>query len=179
MRLQPTLASESLVFVDECSISTALNSEYAWSKRGEPVTLFKPRYGQRRTLVGAIGQDGRRALSVLDKGVKVETWLDFVDHHLVPMLREGDVVVMDNLRAHHNAAGIARIEATGATVQFQPAYSPEFNAIELCWGWVKHELRHLACRNISRLVESALKRWASVTPELCSAWTRGCGYAVA
>lgn len=179
MTLQPDLPAERLVFLDECSISTALVSQYGWAKRGERVRFLAPRYGTRRTLVGAIAMDGRKGLQVLEKGLQVETWSAYVEQVLVPMLRPGDLVVMDNLRTHHNAAGIEMIEAVGAKVLFQPPYSPEFNAIEHCWSWVKWELRRMACRSIDALVESALARWEAVTPRLCQAWIQGCGYASA
>lgn len=128
--------------------------------------------------MGAIAVDGRKTLAVLEKGLRIPSFIDFVTNNLVPMLRTGDVVVMDNLRVHKNAAAIAAIEEVGARVLFQPPYSPEFNAIEFCWSWLKHDLRRVASRTVTRLVEAALKRWESVTPHLCRQWTRGCGYDV-
>jgi transposase len=142
------------------------------------VVLHAPTYGTRRTLVGAIAMDGRKTLQVLKKGLRIETWLKFVETHLVPILRKGDIVVMDNLRIHHNKLGIKSIEAAGATVLFQPAYSPEFNAIEFAWSWVKYDLRRAANRDVDRLVSSALQRWDQVSPQLCRGWMSGCGYAV-
>ena len=90
----------------------------------------------------------------------------------------GDVVIMDNLRVHKNPDAVAAIQATGATVVFQPRYSPEFNAIEHCWSWLKHHLRSLGCRAIDPLVSYAEQLWRKITPELCQSWAKGCGYAV-
>ncbi|MFT6158263.1 MAG: transposase [Myxococcota bacterium] len=106
------------------------------------------------------------------------TFIDFVTQNLVPMLRAGDIVVMDTLCVHKNAEALAAIEAVRATVKFPPPYSPEFNAIEICWGWLKQDLRRVASRSVTRLIEATLKRWESVTPHLCYQWARGCGYDV-
>jgi transposase len=178
VKKQPTLDASRLVFLDECAISTALNHRYGRSKRGKRVVLHAPTYGTRRTLVGAIALDGRRTMTTLKKGLRTDTYLDFVRDHLVPMLRAGDTVIMDNLRIHHNADAIALIEEAGATVVFQPPYSPEFNAIEFCWSWLKHDLRRAAHRRIEPLLASVKERWSQVTPTLCRSWARGCGYAV-
>jgi transposase len=164
--------------LDESSISTALNHNYGRAPRGEQVVLHAPTYGARRTLLGAIGLDGRKALSVLHGGMKVADYQAFIADHLVPMLKPGDVVVMDNLRIHKRAEAIAAIEATGAKVVFQPCYSPEFNAIEHCWAWIKQALRHVAVRAVDVLVDQAKKRWEAIDAGLCRSWARGCGYAV-
>ena len=120
--------------MDECSISTAINHRYGWAKRGERVTLYAPTHGARRTLLGVIGVDGRQALTVLERGLRIPTFIEFVRNKLVPILRPGDVIVMDNLQIHKNLEAVALIESTGARALFQPPYSPEFNAIEFCWG---------------------------------------------
>lgn len=178
MKKQPSLPTSRLVFLDECAISTALNHRYGRSKRGKRVVLHAPTYGTRRTLIGAIAMDGRRAMTTLEKGLRTVTFLHFVRDHLVPMLRVDDIVVMDNLRIHHNADAIALIEGTGATILFQPPYSPEFNAIEFCWSWLKHDLRRAAHRRIDALLTKVEERWGELTATLCRSWARGCGYAV-
>lgn len=177
MRAQPSLDASRLVFVDECGISTALNHRYGRSKRGERVVLYAPTYGTRRTLVGAIAVDGRRTMTTLEKGLRTETYLDFVRNSLVPMLRAGDIVVLDNLRIHHNPEAIALIEEVGASVLFQPPYSPEFNAIEFAWAWLKQDLRRAAHRRIEALLATVTKRWEQLNEALCRSWARGCGYA--
>ena len=164
--------------MDESAISTTLHHAYGRAPSGQRVTLYAPTHGARRTLVGAISLDGRTTLAVLEEGLRVDSFKTFILDHLAPMLRAGDVVIMDNLSTHKNPEAVAAIEATGAEVVFQPRYSPEFNAIEMCWSWIKHDLRRIGCRAIERLVTYAERRWAEITPTLCRAWARGCGYAV-
>jgi transposase len=175
---QPALSEHKLVFLDESAISTNLHHAYGRAPAGQRVTLYAPTYGARRTLVGAISTDGRTALAVLDDGLRISSFQDFIRDHLAPMLHPGDVVIMDNLRVHKNPDAVAAIQATGATVVFQPRYSPEFNAIEHCWSWLKHHLRSLGCRAIDPLVSYAEQLWRKITPELCQSWAKGCGYAV-
>ena len=175
---QPELSERQLVFVDESAISTTLHHAYGRAPAGERVTLYSPTYGARRTLVGAVAVDGRSALAVLDEGLRISSFQAYIRDSLAPMLRPGDVVVMDNLRIHKHPDAVAAIEATGASVVFQPRYSPEFNAIEHCWSWIKHRLRNLGCRVIDQLVSYAEQTWREITPELCQSWARGCGYAV-
>ena len=115
---------------------------------------------------------------MVQKGLRIESFLEFIRTELAPILKPGDVVIMDNLRVHTNREAVAAIEACGAEVVFQPRYSPEYNAIEHCWSWVKHELRRIGCRAIDRLVEYTKRRWEQITPTLCRSWARGCGYAV-
>ena len=117
-------------------------------------------------------------MATLEKGLRSGTYINFVREHLVPILREGDIVIMDNLRIHHNPEAIALIESAGATVLFQPPYSPEFNAIEFCWSWLKHDLRRAAHRRIDALLATVERRWGEVTEALCRSWAKGCGYAV-
>jgi len=166
------------MFLDESAISTTLHHAYGRAPRGQRVRLYAPTYGARRTLVGAIALDGRKALGVVQKGLRIESFLEFIRTELAPILKPGDVVIMDNLRVHTNREAVAAIEACGAEVVFQPRYSPEYNAIEHCWSWVKHELRRIGCRAIDRLVEYTKRRWEQITPTLCRSWARGCGYAV-
>jgi transposase len=161
---QPSLNVSSLWFIDECSVSTAINHRYARSKKGQPVVLYAPRHGIRRTLVGAMASEGRSALEVIEKGLRVGSFIAFVPDKLVPLLRPGDVVIQDNLRIHHNEEALELIRATGGSVLFQPPYSPEFNAIEMCWSWLKSRLRRTVCRSIDGLISAVMKRWKTLAP---------------
>ena len=79
--------------------------------------------------------DGRSALSVIEKGLRVASFIEFVREKLVPLLRRGDVVILDNLRVHQNEDALRLVREARALVLFQPPYSPELNAIEMfCLG---------------------------------------------
>lgn len=120
------MSKRSLIFLDESAISTTLHHAYGRAPKGQRVRLYAPTYGARRTLVGAIALDGRKALGVVEKGLRIESFLEFIRSELAPMLKPGDVVIMDNLRVHTNREAVTAIEACGAEVVFQPRYSPEW-----------------------------------------------------
>ena len=89
------------------------------------------------TMIGAIALDGFRGFLTIDSGTTSEVFYAFVEHELVPNLRSGDIVVMDNRSAHKNPRARALIRTAGAVILYLPAYSPEFNPIEKAWAKMK------------------------------------------
>ena len=130
-------------------------------------------------MLGAIGLDGFRGFLTIDLPTTSELFLAFVTHQLVPNLRPGDIVVMDNLAAHKNPAVLAAIAAAHADVLFLPPYSPEFNPIEKAWGKLKDILRRLPtlCREtFDCAVATAMD---AITTNDIRAWTIHAGYDLA
>jgi len=102
----------------------------------------------------------------------------FLGHVLVPALKPGDVVVMDNLAAHKVAAVREKVEAAGATVLYLPPYSPDLNPIEKMWSKVKQFLRSAAARTKDALEAAIADALAAVTADDCRGWFQSRGYAV-
>ncbi len=103
-------------------------------------------------------------------------FLGFVQHFLVPVLKPGDIVVMDNLSSHKVKGVVEAIEAVGAEALYLPPYSPDFNPIEQMWSKVKAVLRSLArrtTRTLHRAIGAALRR---VTAQECTNYFQNCGY---
>jgi transposase len=100
----------------------------------------------------------------------------YVERMLVPTLRSGDVVVMDNLSPHKTQGVQNAIEAAGATLRYLPPYSPDFNPIESMWSKVKQHLRSTAARTHPRLVKAIGNALRSVTPQDCHGFFNGYGY---
>jgi transposase len=114
--------------------------------------------------------DGLEALMAVEGGTSAAVFQRFVDEHLVPILRPDDVVVMDNLGAHH-ATGIREaIEAHGARVLYMPAYSPDLNAIELCWSKFKTILKSVGARTGATLREAIRRAARHIRPRDAVAW---------
>ena len=127
-------------------------------------------------MIGAIALDGFRGFMTVNAGTSIEVFLAFVEQQLVPNLKQGDIVVMDNLSAHKNTAVVSKIEAAGAEVLFTPPYSPEFNPIEKLWGKLKDIIRRAEtlCRDsFDRAVADAMQK---ITTENIDAWVRHSGY---
>jgi len=102
----------------------------------------------------------------------------YVEQFLVPVLRSGDVVVMDNLSAHKRPAMAQQIAAAGAELVYLPAYSPELNPIEMVWSKVKSILRTLAARTIEALDKALVVALSAVTADEARAYIRHAGYVV-
>lgn len=130
------------------------------------------------TLIAALGIEGIRCSMVVDGPVNADIFESFVEQVLVPELREGDVVVMDNLSSHKRARTRELIEAAGAELMFLPPYSPDLNPIEMIFSKIKQRLRSLACRTRAALwnaMQSVLDEVQAIDAANCY---RHCGYSL-
>ncbi len=100
----------------------------------------------------------------------------YVGQVLVPTLRPGDIVVMDNLSPHKSDPTLALITQVGAQVLFLPAYSPDLNPIEKMWSKVKGLLRGAEARTPAALVTAIGQALAKVTSQDALGWFVSCGY---
>ena len=173
----PKLAAARLVFIDETSAKTTMTRTHGYAPRGERLTDVTP-YGHwhTTTFVGALRAEGFVAPMVIDGAVNGELFRAYVERVLVPELRPGDVVVMDNL-ASHKAAGVqAAIEAVGGRALYLPPYSPDLNPIENAFSKLKRLLRAAAARTVEglwRAIGQLIDRFA---PDECRNYFRHCGY---
>ena len=175
--MTPGLDPARLVFIDETAAATNLTRPRGYAPRGERLIDAAP-YGRwhTTTFVGALRADGFIAPMVIDGAVNGELFLAYVEKVLVPELRPGDVVVMDNLGSH-TAAGVRRaIEGAGGRLLYLPPYSPDFSPIENAFAKLKGLLRAAAERTVEglwRAIGQLLDRFA---PEECRNYFRHCGY---
>ncbi len=128
------------------------------------------------TLIAALGLEGMRCSTVVDGAINRDVFEAFVEHVLVPELKAGDVVVMDNLSSHKGGRIRELIHATGAELRYLPPYSPDLNPIELIFAKVKQLLRSLACRTRESLWESMQSVLDQVTPTDAVNCYEHCGY---
>lgn len=128
------------------------------------------------TLIAALGCEGIRCSTVVDGAVNAAIFESFVEHVLVPTLRPGDVVVMDNLSSHKSARTRELIEGAGAELIFLPPYSPDLNPIEMVFAKIKQLLRTLACRTRQALWEAMQSVLDAVTGTDAANCFRHCGY---
>jgi len=131
------------------------------------------------TVVAALRREGLTAPAVFDGPLDNPTFLAYVEQVLVPTLRPGDVVVLDNLALHKQPAVRVAIEAAGAQLRFLPPYSPDLNPIEQAFAKLKALLRPARPRTFDQvcaLVADAIPRF---TPRECHNFVRHCGYRIA
>ena len=112
----------------------------------------------------------------LEGTTDTESFRAYVEVLLVPTLRSGDLVVMDNLSPHKSDPTLALINQAGAQVLFLPAYSPDLNPIEKMWSKVKALLRAIEARTPADLVKAIGQALAQVTAQDALGWFTSCGY---
>ena len=103
MEAQPTLQAERLIFLDEAGVDPAMSQEEGWAKVGETPIIDRPLRGQRVNMLGAMTAEGILALKMVETTVTGAVFLDFLRTTLCPLLRPGDVVVMDGPPIHRVA----------------------------------------------------------------------------
>jgi len=128
------------------------------------------------TLIAALGVEGMRCSTVVDGAVNGDVFEAFVEQVLVPDLRPGDVVIMDNLSSHKRQRIRELIEDADARLAFLPAYSPDLNPIELIFAKVKQLLRSMACRTRDALWKAMQSVLDQVTPCDAANCFKHCGY---
>jgi len=171
------LPAPHLVFVDEFAINTAMTRSHARAPRGERAVVTEPcNYGRNISVISALALRGVLAPMTIEGAVNSEVFDLYVEHLLAPALRADDIVFLDNVKFHYSARAVSLIEATGARVEYLPAYSPDFDPIEECIAKLKTILRTLKART-QRTLSTALKyALAQVTPDDIRGWFKHCGY---
>ena len=134
---------------------------------------------QTHTIIAALRWDGLAAPAVFDGPIDKPTFRAYVEQVLVPTLRPGDVVVLDNLAVHKQPEVQAAIEGAGALVRFLPPYSPDFNPIELAFAKLKAFFRAARPRSFDQVVDLFAIALELFTPQECRNFVRHCGYRVA
>lgn len=151
---------------------------YSRALVGERAVGKAPRnQGTNLTVVGAVALDGVRCLMAYEGGTTKQAFLHFVRAALVPSLRRGDVVVMDNLSSHYADGVRESIEAVGASVMYLPPYAPELNPIEHTWSKLKALLRRAEARTLRTLAAAVSAASTKITNSDLFGWFSNCGYA--
>lgn len=165
--------------MDECSTNIALTRFYSRAPRGERAFGRALRnWGKNVTLIASLSSEGiGTAMSVegATDGIAFET---YVECFLVPTLKAGQVMVMDNLQVHKSARVKGLIEQAGAEILFLPPYSPDFSPIEEAFLKVKGLLRKANARTREAFVEAAGRALDAVIQRDAMGWFRHCGYEI-
>ena len=177
MRWVRRIDPRRLVVLDEAGANLAMGRSHAWVRRGEDYVESRPmNWGDNLTLIGAIRRTGWVTLNTKWRAVNTPFFVDWVRRRLAPRLRRHDVVLLDNLTAHHDPAVRRLIEARGATVRYLPPYSHDFSPIEPAWSLVKRHIRKHAPRTAAALRRVAQHARHVVRPSHCQQWFTHAGY---
>lgn len=168
---------EDLVFLDETGSHLGYTPTHAWAPKGERAFATAPvNRGENKTVVAALTLDGFGPRLRFDGAMTTDRFVGYVRHVLAPTLRPGQVVIADNLSAHHSPAVRAAIEARGAHFLPLPAYSPDFNPIEEAFSKVKQFLRRAQARSDDDLRDATWAAFDTITSSDAAGWFTHCGY---
>ena len=166
------------IFLDETGINLSMTRSHGRGPRGERVVGHAPKnWGDSLTLVAGLSAEAVIAPVVFRGAMTANTFAGYIEQALLPVLRPGDRLVMDNLAAHHDPA-VAKLLADAKVVPvFLPPYSPDLNPIELAWAKLKTLVRGAAPRSVDALLDALALALGRIVSSDCIAWVRRCGYA--
>lgn len=166
-----------LVFIDDTWTATNMARTHGRCLKGERLRMGLP-HGHRKTttLVAGLRNTGMVAPLVIDGPINGEWFEAYVDQVLVPTLKPGDIVILDNLSSHKRPAAREIIEAVGARLMFLPPYSPDFNPIEKAFSKLKALLRKAAELTVSDLWDRIGRFVELIDPQEAQNYFASCGY---
>ena len=148
-----------------------------WASRGHRLTAKVP-HGRWKTMtfLAALRHDRIDAPWFIEGPIDGESFRTYVAKVLLPTLRPGDIVVMDNLGSHKGKAVRQLIRSVGAKLFFLPKYSPDLNPIEQVFAKLKHLLRRAAARTVDAVCAAIAEALQAFTPEECANYLQNSGY---
>jgi transposase len=174
---QPDLNPERLIFIDETGLNTKMARLRGRCQRGERLRMAVPHgHWRTTTFVAGLRLGGLDAPMLIDGAMNGEAFHAYIRRVLVPTLRPGDVVIMDNLGCHKSAAVRAEIEAAGAELRLLPPYSPDLNPIEFAFSKLKALLRKAAARTRDALWGAVAVALGAFSPVECANFFTEAGY---
>lgn len=164
---------ERLVFIDETWATTNMTRRCGRSKRGTRLVASVPHgHWKTTTFIGALRADGLTAPAVFDGAINGASFLAYVQQVLVPTLKPGDIVILDNLSSHKVGGVREAIETAGAELRYLPPYSPDLNPIEQMFAKLKALLRKIAARSVEALWTAIGDLVDTFAPDECRNYLR-------
>ena len=170
--------AEKMVFVDESGVNINMTRIYGRSLGGtrcvDKTPLNTP---TNTTILSSIRINGESAYTTYSGGTTGDKFVEYLKNILIPTLNEGDIIVMDNIRSHHvkKVSEIINHSEKHLTLLYLPAYSPDFNPIEMMWSKIKSILRTRKVRDISMLTDAIKTAFLKITTSDCIGWFSAVG----
>ncbi len=169
---------QHLVFIDETWVRTNMAPLRGWGPKGKRLLGFAPHGRWRtRTFLAALRCDRLAAPCVFNGPINGVCFRAYVTQLLVPTLKPGDIVVLDNLGSHKGKAVRHAIHQAGAKLVFLPKYSPDLNPIEQTFAKIKHWMRLAQKRDVEDIWRHIGKLINTITPNECANYFQNAGYA--
>jgi putative transposase len=177
-KYQDRIDPSRLVFIDETWTKTNMAPLRGWGPRGSRVIAKVPHgHWQTTTFLAALRHDRIEAPWLLEGPIDGESFHLYVEKILVPTLRPGDIVIMDNLGSHKGKAIRRLIRTAGAKLLFLPKYSPDLNPIEQVFAKLKHLLRKATARTAETVCAAVGALLGAFTKQECANYFKNSGYA--
>ena len=171
------LPVDKLVFLDESGVNIDMVRRYGRAKNKNRVNDYAPvNTPKKTTLVSSVRLDGTQAYEFFQGSLNGKNFLSYVKNTLIPTLKKGDIVVMDNLSCHKVKGVKEAIEEAGASVLYLPPYSPDFNPIEMMWSKIKVLLRNRKTDTPELLHSVISDAFSSISVSDISGWFTASGY---
>lgn len=172
-----TKAASTLKFLDESGFHRSLTRSYGWAKRGERCQDTVPgNRGRNQSLLAVLGCEGILAWDIQSGSVKAPVVESFVKERLLPHLKPGDTLVLDNASSHRRSLLEPLLASVGCSLLYLPPYSPDLNPIELVWRPVKALVRRVEPDNWPALHEAMGRGVGQIGTLQAQAFFRHCGY---
>ena len=169
-----------LVFLDETWASTNMTRTHGRCLQGRRLVMHVPQsHWKTTTFIVSLRVEGLTAPTVVDGPMTGDVFVAYIEQQLVPTLKPGDIVVMDNLSSHKREAVKTAIEAAGAELRYLPPYSPDLNPIEKAFSKLKAKLRAAELRKVPELEDFLGQVLDAFTPAECENYFKSSGYSPA
>ena len=177
IKYQGRIDPSRLVFIDETWTKTNMAPLRGWAPRGHRLIAKVPHaHWKTNTFLAALRHDRIAAPWVLDGPIDGESFQIYVEKVLLPSLKPGDIVIMDNLGSHKGKAVRRLIRSAGAKLIFLPKYSPDLNPIEQVFAKLKHLLRKAGARTLDALWPALGQQLQAFSPTECANYLANAGY---
>jgi len=178
IKYQDRVDPSRLVFIDETWTKTNMAPLRGWAPRGMRLVAKVPHgHWNTTTFLAALRHDRLQAPWLLEGPIDGESFAIYVEKVLLPTLRPGDIVLMDNLGSHKGKIVRRLIQSVGAKLFFLPKYSPDLNPIEQVFAKLKHQLRKAAARSVEALCAAIGELLGAFTKQECANYFKNSVYA--
>lgn len=163
--------------IDEAGANLGMVTDYSRAVGGARAKAPKPFItGEKFSIIGAISIIGIVAIMYVELAVNGDIFVNYVKKLLLPQLKPGQYVVLDNARIHKSDEIVNLIEGVGAKVVFLPPYSPDLSPIEKMWSKVKEILKRMMPRTKADFHNALVTALDAVNEQDCEEWFDSCGY---
>lgn len=147
-----------------------------WSKKGQRCIGYRPGHWQTYTMLSYLKYDGSTDGIIYSGGTDKATFKDFMEEVLLPVVKSGDIIIMDNLNVHKNSFEKSLFIQKGVEIRYLPRYSPEYNPIEMMWSKIKSRVRKKEPRDFLSLWRETSVAKFEITLEDAHGWYKKSGY---